>query len=154
MMRRWPTLLGTVTIVATLAVTAILAGSSTASSGATGKSVFYLALRSGNCAIWPHRGKLVRVVPCSNPAHNLEIYWIGHGGWGHASRTNAAEFAAAKSRCLAAFQRRFGHPIRTSYGWYAFWPDPGAEQVKYGDHVECSLVRWPGEPAMGPGRHT
>lgn len=148
-MRRGMTLLlGTLTIVA------MLAGSSIASTRATGRSVFYLALRSGDCAVWPHSGKVVRAVSCSNPAHNLETYWVGHGGWGHASRTHAAKFAAVKSRCLAAFQRRFGHPIRTPYGWYAFWPDSGAEQAKYGDRVECSLVRYPGAPAMGAGRHS
>jgi hypothetical protein len=150
-MRRWATLLAVAAIVATVAVTAMPAGSST---GATGASVFYLALHSGQCGVWPHRGKLVRVVPCSNPAHNLETYWVGHGGWGHTSRTNAVKFAAAKSHCLAAFQRRYGHAIAVPYGWYAFWPDPGAEQVKYGDRMECSLIRWPGEPAMGPGRHS
>ena len=149
-MRRLATLLGAAAFVVTLAATAPPAGSF---ARATGTSVFYLALHKGNCGVWPHRGKAVRVVPCSNPAHNLETYWVGHGGWGHAAATHATKFADARARCLAAFQRQYGHSILSAYGWYGFWPDPGAEQAKYGDRLECSLVRYPGEPAMGRGRH-
>ncbi len=148
-MRRWLILLGA----GTIAASAIFAGTSTASSNVTGKSVFYLSVRSGQCAIWPHRGKLVQVVPCSNRNHNLETFWVGHGGWGHASATHATKFADAQVRCRGAYQRRFGHPIRLGFGWEGFWPDPGAESAKYGDRLECFLVRYPGSPAMGPGRH-
>ena len=98
--------------------------------------------------------KVLQVVPCSNPAHNLETYFVGHAGWGQARLTQAAETARARSVCWSTFQQRFGRPISAPYGWYAFWPDPGSEQAKYGDRLECSLIRYPGEPAMGPGRHT
>ena len=118
------------------------------------KRTFYLDLRAGQCATFPLGAKFLQVVPCSNAAHNLEAYYVGHGGWGHgAVPARAAVFAIARSRCTGIFQRRFGHPIRPGYGWYAFWPDRGKEQAKYGDRVICSLDRFPGTGRMGPGVH-
>ena len=87
------------------------------------------------------------------PAHNLEVYWVGHGGWGKTSASRTAKFADAKARCLSSFQRIYHHGIPYGYGWEGFWPDPGAESAKYGDRTECSYVRYPGAPAMGAGRH-
>jgi hypothetical protein len=150
-MRRWASILSVAAAIATLAVTATPAGSSVR---VTGTPVFYLALHTGKCGVWPRRGKTVRIVPCSNATHNLEVYWVGHGGWGRTPTRNAVAFADARARCLSSFQRLYHHAIPRAYGWYAFWPDPGAEQAKYGDRTECSLVRYPGEPAMGAGRHT
>jgi hypothetical protein len=149
-MRRWASILSVAAAIATLAVTATPAGSSVR---VTGTPVFYLALHTGKCGVWPRRGKTVRIVPCSNATHNLEVYWVGHGGWGRTSITQAAEFADVRAHCLSSFQRLYHHSIRRGYGWYAFWPDPGAESAKYGDRTECSLVRYPGQPAMGAGRH-
>lgn len=149
-MRRWVLLLGVAAAIATLAVTAKPAGSSTR---AAGKPVFYLALHTGNCGVWPRHGKTVRIVPCSNATHNLEVYWVGHGGWGKTAATHPVKFADVKARCLAAFQRLYHHAIPLGYGWYGFWPDPGGESAKYGDRTECSYVRYPGEPALGAGRH-
>ena len=149
-MKRWALLVGVAAAIATLAVTATPAGSS---ARVTGTPVFYLALHAGNCGIWPRRGKTVRIVACSNATHNLEVYWVGHGGWGRTSTTHAVKFADARARCLSSFQRLYHHAIQSGYGWYAFWPDPGAESAKYGDRTECSLVRYPGELALGPGRH-
>jgi len=137
-----------------LAVALTLPAAVAASHHLAGGKVFYLDLRVNQCAAWPHHGKIMQVVPCSNGTHNLETYLVGHGGWGlKATPRHAVAFAAARAVCLSAFQRRFGHPIGAGYGWYAFWPDPGAEHAKYADRMICTLVRWPGAPAMGPGLH-
>jgi hypothetical protein len=100
----------------------------------------------------------MQVVPCSNGAHNLEAYAVGHGGWGHGPvPVYAHAFSLARSVCVPSFQQRFGHAIgagRTgAWGWYGFWPDRGAEQAKYGDRIVCSLRRFPAFPAMGRGVH-
>ena len=98
--------------------------------------------------------KRYRVLPCSNATHQFEVYAVVHGGWGHAGTPKrAVALARAQQRCNAAFARRFGGPIRVGYGWEAFWPDPGAEARRYADRIVCSLIRFPGHPAMGVGTH-
>ena len=145
-MRRWALLVGVAAAIATLAVTATPAGSS---ARVTGTPVFYLALHAGNCGVWPRRGKTVRIVACSNATHNLEVYWVGHGGWGRTSTTHAVKFADARARCLSSFQRLYHHAIQFGYGWYAFWPDPGAESAKYGDRTAVLARPLPGRARTG-----
>lgn len=101
----------------------------------------------------PH-GKTLLVVPCSNRAHALEVYAVLHGGWGHADPPkHPAVDALARSLCAGSFQRRFGHSIRTGYGFEYFFPDAGAETSTYGDRFICALRLWPSYGAMGPGKH-
>lgn len=69
---------------ATLALAAVLA---TAASATAGHGVFYLTVHPRQCLIGSSNGggsgaKTVLVVPCSNPHHRLEVYAVGHGGWG------------------------------------------------------------------------
>jgi hypothetical protein len=117
------------------------------------KKVFYLELKVGQCALRPH-SKILLVVPCSNPNHSLETYAVLHGGWGSAAPSHSALVRIATSVCRSSFQRRFGHPIRTGYGFEFFFADPGAETKKYGDRVNCSLRLWPSYGAMGAGTHS
>ncbi len=121
----------------------------------TSRRTFYLDLRPGQCAVYPPRGKYLEVVPCSNGAHNLEAYGVGHAGWGHGPLpARAAELAVVRSLCSSLFQRRFGHAIGSGYGYYGLWPDPGKEQSKYGDKMICSVSRYPVFlTPLGPGVH-
>ena len=133
----------------------VLLGAFAAPAGAaTGRPTFYLAVVPGQCVISGH-GKTVSVVPCSDPRHSLEVYAVGHGGWGHGPMPSAyaTQHAIARSVCLAAFQRREGRPLAATEGWYASWPDPGAEQQRYGDKIVCSYGHYPGQRALGSGRH-
>jgi hypothetical protein len=119
-----------------------------------GRPTFYLAEVPGQCVIAPHTGKTVSVVPCSDPRHNLEVYAVGHGGWDHRSPpAPSVQYSIARSICLAAFQRITGHPMSAAQGWYANWPDPGAEEARYGDKVICSFGHHPGLAPLGSGRH-
>jgi hypothetical protein len=134
--------------IAVLAWTGSLANANVAS-----QRIFYLDLKVGQCAMRPS-GKTLLVIPCSNPAHNLETYVVARGGWGHGNPPgHAAAVAIARSLCLGSFQRRFGHPIGAGYGYQFFFPDPGAETRKYGDRLICSLRTWPAYGAMGAGKH-
>src|SRR5579871_5169031 len=98
-------------------------------SAATGHRAFYLAVHTDQCLVRiPGAPKTVSVVPCSDPAHELEVFAIGHGGWGHGSPPSAARgYALARSICLSAFQRITGHAVPRTEAWQASWPDPGAE---------------------------
>jgi hypothetical protein len=116
------------------------------------QKVFYLQLKVGQCAKRPH-GKILLVVPCSDPTHALETYAVLHGGWGATPPSGAAARNLATSLCRSSFQRRFGHPIPTGYGFEYFFPDPGAETTKYHDRVNCSLRLWPAYGPMGAGTH-
>ena len=72
--------------VAVLGVAALVSTAGIAS-GSTGKRVFYLKIHPRECRLGTlsRKTKKVLVVPCSNPAHNLEVYAVGHGGWGHSA---------------------------------------------------------------------
>jgi hypothetical protein len=138
-------------LVTTLALVVGVAGASSTA------RVFYLALHARQCLIIPAsdtgNSKTVLAVPCSNPAHNEEIYAVRHGGWGHTPPTSAKEDAIAKSLCLSSFQRLTGHAMSSPYGWLASWPDPGAETARYGDKVVCGLRDWPRIAPLGKGWH-
>src|SRR5262249_16031742 len=95
--------------------------------------------------------KTVQVVPCSNPAHTLEVFAVGHGGW-HGNPTSKA-YSIARTVCLSAYSRITGHALARTSGWEAFWPDPGAETTKYGDKIIRMLRTWPTYHAMGAGWH-
>ena len=142
--------------VALLATALVFAGGAVGVRAATGHQVFYLSVGTHTCLVASsHAGtaghKTVTVVPCADPAHNMEVYGIGHGGWGHATPpANAA--AVLRSTCLGIYQRLTGHPLRV-YGWYGFYPDPGAETVRYGDKMICSLRTYPVVRPLGPGWH-
>lgn len=119
--------------------------------------VFYLAVHARQCLVVPtsgKTGKTVLVVPCTDAAHNLEVYAVGHGGWGHnPPPAQAQAYAIARSVCLAAFQRITGHPLSSREGWLASWPDPGAETARYGDRIVCGLRSWPRITPLGRGWH-
>jgi hypothetical protein len=132
------------------ATAAGLAGTTTAATAS--HRVFYLAMRAGDCTT-KVTSKSFLVLPCTNARHEFEVYAVGRGRWGTAPPSHSAAFARAKQLCTSTFQRRYGGPIGTGYGWWAFWADAGAEAAKYGDRIECALVRWPGHPPMGPGTH-
>ena len=125
------------------------------STAAAAVPTFYLALAPRECAIAPVAHKHLPVVPCSDPRHNLEVYAVGHGGWGHAKMpgTYAAQLAIARQVCLSAFQRVTGRALAASEGWEAYWPDPGAEQAKYGDKIVCGYRHISHLAPFGPGWH-
>ena len=139
---------------ASLALVLASATAALAASG-SGTRVFYLATHPRQCLVSVKSSpKFVQVVPCADPAHDMEVYAIAHGGWGHAAPPPSTRAVAiARSLCLSAFQRVTGHPLARTQGWNAFWPDPGAETARYGDKVICSLRTWPGLGPLGPGWH-
>ena len=122
---------------------------------ASTQTAFYMDVHAGQCIAGFRDGaKHLQVVPCSNPAHNLEVFTVSHGGWGQgAIPARGAVLAIGRSVCVGTFQRRFHHTIRPGYGWYMFWPDAGKEQLQYGDRVICALVRYPTKSPMGAGFH-
>ena len=125
-----------------------------AASGAGRGRAFYLSVRLHQCLIGTTTpgAKTVTVVPCSNAAHNLEVYAVGHGGWGHANPPSNAS-ARVRVICLTAYQRLTGDALPKTAGWQGFWPDPGAETKQYGDKVVCSYRTWPRLGPLGSGRH-
>jgi hypothetical protein len=128
-------------------------------SAAVGQPVFYLTVKTGQCLVGSaatgNKGyKTVLVVPCSNPAHDFEVYGIGHGGWGHATPPALkSELMVARNTCLALFQRVTGHPLPRTSGWWGFVPDPGTETADYGDKIICSLRTYPAFMPLGAGWH-
>jgi len=132
------------------AIAVLAAGASARARG----RVFYLTLHPRQCAIFSSVGsKTIPVVPCADPAHNAEVYAIGHGGWGHTPPNQSGGYAIARSFCLGAFQRLTGHQLPANRGWWAFWPDAGAETARYGDKIICSYRAWPHLLPLGSGWH-
>ncbi len=125
-----------------------------ASEAAGAARVFYLSVHVHQCLIAStnQRAKTVAVVPCSNPKHNMEVYAIGHGGWGHHNPPSDA-YSLARAVCLSAYRRVTGHALATTAGWQGSWPDPGAETTRYGDKLVCSFRSWPKFAALGSGWH-
>ena len=143
-------LLSAATVVATSVVL------SAAASASTGQRVFYLTTHPRQCLIATGpTAKSPLAVPCSDPRHNMEVYAVGHGGWGHhhppASKTVIG--GVARAICLSAFQRLTGHSLPANSGWNAYWPDPGSETARYGDKIICSYRTWPRLAALGSGWH-
>jgi hypothetical protein len=136
-------------------VVPLLAASALAAGVAAGGPVFYLTLKPGQCAIRATaRAKTVAVVPCSNPKHNLEVYAIRHGGWKHGTPpSHGLLVARLQFLCLRAFADVANRQMPQGYGWRGFWPDPGAEQKRYGDEVVCALTHFPRQTPLGAGRH-
>ena len=126
-----------------------------AADGSAGNRVFYLTTHPRECLLTTSAGAKRPVVePCSDPQHNLEVYAIGRGGWGHhAPPAHDAVIRIARSVCLTAFQRITGRPLASGEGWNAFWPDPGAETARYGDKIVCGYRTWPRWVALGSGWH-
>lgn len=121
----------------------------------SGHRTFYLDLRAGQCAIGlSASAKYVRVVPCSNPSHDFEVYLVTRGGWLPSTRPSSAIIISrARQICLSNFQRMFGGAMKSSFGYRYYYPDAGVETAKYGDRLSCSLTRWPSIGPMGPGTH-
>jgi hypothetical protein len=119
-----------------------------------GGTVFYLTLHPRQCVAsrGTATGKTVAVVPCTDPSHKLEIYAVGHGGWGHKTPPPSA-LSIARSVCLSALERLTGHTLARGFGWWAFWPDPGSETARFGDKIICGLQRYPQLSALGGGWH-
>ena len=128
---------------------------SATASGSTGRRVFYLTTHPRQCLIaTKSTGKWPFVVSCSNSRHNLEVYAIGHGGWGHRGPpAYKTALGIARSVCLPAFQRITGHALASNQGWNASWADPGSESARYGDRIICSYKAWPQPVALGSGWH-
>jgi hypothetical protein len=143
--------IGLVTIL--VASSAIVLAASTAAAREDGR-VFYLTVHPRQCLIGTvtKTTKTVTVVSCANAGHKMEVYAVGHGGWGHRPPPSSA-FSLARSVCLAAFQRLTGHALGRGFGWWAFWPDPGSETARYGDKIICSLRTWPQFAPLGSGWH-
>jgi hypothetical protein len=138
-----------VTLGAVLALGLVVAG---AASPATSGQVFYLSARVHQCLITTQPpSKTEVVVPCSNAAHNFEVYAVGHGGWGHKRPSNTYELA--RSVCLSTYHRLTGHSLPKKGGWWGFWPDAGAETARYGDRVVCSYRTAPTLKPLGSGWH-
>ncbi|HZT91052.1 MAG TPA: hypothetical protein VFA05_03340 [Gaiellaceae bacterium] len=136
-----------------LAVCAV-AGAAAVASAAVGHPVFYLSVHTHQCLQRDgNQAKTVLVVPCSDAAHEMEVYAIRHGGWGRTPPSPSRGYALARTLCLATFQRITGHAMTRGEGWQAFWPDPGAETARYGDKVVCNLRTWPGWRPLGAGWH-
>jgi hypothetical protein len=127
-------------------------------SAAVGQRVFYLTVKPGQCLIGSaatgNKGyKTVLAVPCSNPAHDFEVYGIGHGGWGHAPPALMSVAVVTRNTCVALFRRVTGHPLPRTSGWYGFVADPGTEAADYGDKIICSLRTYPALLPLGAGWH-
>jgi hypothetical protein len=140
-----------------VAVVALGAGSeadgATLGSSSHSRSVFYLNLKAGECARLPMKHKHLRVVPCRNPRHQLEVFAVDHHvGWGLTEPPHRIVVRLSFTVCNNAFLQRFRRVIRPPYGYIAYWPDPGAETRKYGDRMICALVG-PRKGPMGPGTH-
>ena len=138
-----------------VAAVCVAATAPTVGSAATGHRAFYLSVHTHQClARIPGAAKTVSVVPCSDPAHEMEVFAIRHGGWGHGRPPSPKRgYALARTICLSAFQRITGHVMRSGEGWQAFWPDPGAETARYGDRIVCNLRAWPSWRPLGAGWH-
>ena len=140
-----------------VAALTLIAGSP--ATAAVGHNVFYLSVAPRQCLIGSNAsgnagGKIVEVVPCSDPAHTLEVYAVGHGGWGHGTPPPIKTvLATMRSVCLSAFQRLTGHVLKSPGGWNGFAADPGAETARYGDKIICSYRTWPALRALGKGWH-
>ena len=142
---------------ALLGVLLVLSVGLALASASSTASVFYLAARPGQCLIAPRSvgsagHKYVVVVSCANARHNFEVFSMQHGGWGRSPAPSNASSLVLQI-CRSAYARSAGHRLRAPGGVYGFWPDPGAEQARYGDSVICSYVLYPSYGALGAGRH-
>jgi hypothetical protein len=138
-----------------LLAVSVAAAAATVSSAAVGHPAFYLSVHAHQCLVRDAgHAKTVMVVPCSDAAHEMEVFAVRHGGWGHGTPPSPARgYALARSICLSAFQRITGHVMARTEGWQAFWPDPGAETARYGDKIICNLRAWPRWQPLGAGWH-
>jgi len=142
------------------AVAVVVLGAGTEAGGATlrlslhSRSVFYLRLKAGECARLPMKHKHLRVVPCRNPRHELEVFAVDqHVGWGLDEPPHRIVVRLSFTVCNNAFLRRFGRVITRPYTYVAYWPDPGAETNRYGDRMICALGLPGNHPPMGAGTH-
>jgi hypothetical protein len=130
------------------------AGGATFHSAPYSRSVFYLDLKTGECAFLPMKHKHLRVVPCLNSLHQIEVFTVTHGGWGLAQPPpHRVVVQLSFTVCNNAFLRRFGRVIQPPYVYVAYWPDPGAETNRYGDRMICALALPGNHPPMGAGTH-
>lgn len=146
MFRRWR--------IAALAAALVFLGTIALASASTSTvRTFYLNARVGQCTIYrSSTPKLLVVVPCANARHNLEVYAVSRGGWGHGG-VPANAYSRVRTICLNAYRHVQGRAVRRPYGWQGFWPDPGHEQAGYADEVICGLVLYPGLGPLGRGRY-
>ncbi len=119
--------------VSLLAATLFIGVGAAVGSAVVGPRIPYLSVKPRECLIGAaatgNMGfKTVLVVPCSNPAHDFEVYAVGHGGWGRSTPPPLkTELLILSGKCLALYRRVTGHPLQRPYGWEGFAPDPGAE---------------------------
>ena len=115
---------------------------------------FSLDLKAGECAFLPMKHKHLRVVPCLNSLHQIEVFAVTHGGWGLAQPPpHRVVVQLSFTVCNNAFLRRFGRVITPPYTYVAYWPDPGAETNTFGDRMICALGLPGNHPPMGAGTH-
>jgi|SRR5450631_52698 hypothetical protein len=146
MFRRWR-------ITGLMAAAIVLAAIALASGSTSSVRTFYLNVKVGQCAL-PFSSKTITVVPCSNPRHVMEFYAVGHAGWGHqAMPPPALAYAKARVICLADIRHITHHALPKNRAWWAFWPDAGREQARYGDKLICGFRTWPKLSPLGRGWH-
>jgi hypothetical protein len=117
--------------------------------------VFYLAVPPHKCLIASSNpsAKSFSLVGCWNPAHNLEVYAVAHGGWGKRAVSPGVAATRARAVCLTRYRKLTGHGAPRTAGWAFFFPDPGAEARRYGDRVICGFRAWPRLAPLGSGWH-
>jgi hypothetical protein len=140
--------------IAVVVLHAALAGASVASAKQADR-VFYLTAHARQCLIASSNPivKTFQVVPCSNAAHNLEVFAVKHGGWGSKRPSPRSAGLIARSRCLSSYRLLTGHDTPSSAGWAFFLPDEGAETARYGDKIICAFRTWPTLAPLGSGWH-
>jgi hypothetical protein len=133
----------------------VLAGAQVVAAATPAARTLIVSLRVGQCAIASATDtKTASVTRCANPKHNLEIYAVEHGGWGHKKTPPRAKVvASARTLCVAAFEKRTGHSFPTDEGWRAFWIGSGNQKTRYGDRLICGLSAFPVLRPLGAGRH-
>ena len=134
---------------------AMLASLSAASPSRSRGSVFYLNLKAHQCAIAASASsKTMAVVPCSNASHTIEVYAIRHGGWGHrAPPSLMVQLKTVRNLCITAFTQITHRTSAKPFGHVFFVPDPGREQIRYGDKMICALAHYPKFAPLGGGWH-
>jgi len=98
--------------------------------------VFYLNALKHHCYIAKSdTSQHFTAVRCSNPKHDLEVYWTGHGGWGRSNPSTATQLSEARATCISQYDK-IDNGRHKAYSF--FLADPGAQHRKYHDHVVCA----------------
>lgn len=89
-------------VVLTATAVLVLMCAAVGSAGGSGTRAFYLTVHPRQCLVTARSSpKWVQVVPCSDPAHDMEVYAIAHGGWGHGTPPTPARGVAIAARSVS-----------------------------------------------------